>query len=261
MLLKGYIKKVLMGILSVLVVGMSNFNQVFAVERVAKPALSHAFYLPGVINSRDIGGYRTLTGKIIKKGKVFRTAALHDITAKGKQKLVKVGLTKIIDLRTGVEIKENPDPIIQKVRNIHRDILGADYPKVTLDGGIKGIYKLFVTSPFARKQFGLAVKDIITNPGASLYHCSQGKDRTGWLTVLIYEILGVKRQVIENDYLLSNEFWGVTHPDDYKGVTLTNLRTSYNMVREQYGNMHSYLTKGLGLTDKDLTKLRNKLLD
>lgn len=226
----------------------------------ATVAINRQVQLVGVQNSRDLGGVKTRTGKLVLTGKVLRTAALFGLTDASKYKLQKLGLTKVIDLRTDYERLLRPDPKLPQVTNVNRNILGSLSAESSLQKDMTQVYGAFVTAPEVRRQFALAVKDIVFNRGTILYHCSQGKDRTGWLTVIIYEMLGVPRETIVQDYLLSNKYLNVTKADALQGVILPNLQYSYAMVWKKFGSMSAYLSKGLGITAKEISLLRDKLL-
>src|SRR5437763_10548725 len=70
------------------------------------------------------------------------------------------------------------------------------------------IYRWFVEAPAARTAFGTALRRIAAASCPLLYHCSAGKDRTGWLTAVLLGALGADRATIVDDYVLTNEVAG-----------------------------------------------------
>jgi Protein tyrosine/serine phosphatase len=110
-----------------------------------------------------------------------------------------------------------------------------------------------------------------------LFHCSAGKDRTGWLSALLLGVLGVNRAAILDDYLLTN---GVTARDVDKVLEILETRrglppelirpvlsalpayldVAYAEVEAGWGTFDRYLREGLGLDDGELDALRTRLL-
>jgi protein-tyrosine phosphatase len=138
------------------------------------------------------------------------------------------------------------------------------------------IYRWFVTAPAARSAFGTALRRIAAASGPLLFHCSAGKDRTGWLSAVLLGALGVDRATIVEDYLLTNE---VTAPDIATVLELLNSRrgvppevvqpvlsaapeyldAAFTAVDEEYGGLDGYLRDGLDLDD-ELEVLRRRLV-
>ena len=113
-----------------------------------------------------------------------------------------------------------------------------------------------------------------------LYHCSAGKDRTGWLTVILLTALGVDEAAIRADYLRNNELTDEPAGGDRRRrcggdirswtsdavlpvleVRAEYLDAGYAEVRRVHGSFDAYLRDGLGLTDDDLSALRAHLLE
>ena len=80
-------------------------------------------------------------------------------------------------------------------------------PLCTGDGAIVMVNRGFVADGRQREAFGAALR-LACSPGRLplLYHCSSGKDRTGWMTAIVHTALGVPRELVLRDYLLSNDF-------------------------------------------------------
>lgn len=106
----------------------------------------------------------------------------------------------------------------------------------------------------------VAFHDLLTaiannSDGATVYHCSAGKDRTGWGTAILLTILGVPREVISADFMASNTYLG---RDD--AVDLSWLDAAYAQVDRLYGGMDTYVREGLGVDQDTIDSLRAKLL-
>jgi protein-tyrosine phosphatase len=139
------------------------------------------------------------------------------------------------------------------------------------------LYRWFVTSPVARETFGTALR-LVATPDALplLYHCTAGKDRTGWLSAIILSALGVDRATIEADYLRTNDFNAAGNAyvlsvlanriDDTSVLVpllearLAYLEAAFAQAEEAYGGMDGYLRDGLGFSDQARATLRATLL-
>jgi protein-tyrosine phosphatase len=139
------------------------------------------------------------------------------------------------------------------------------------------LYQWFITSPLARETFAEALR-LVATPEALplLFHCTAGKDRTGWLSAIILSALGVDRPTVMADYLRTNELNAdgnafvlsrlANRVDDPSVlVPLLEARREYleaafARAEESYGGMDGYLREGLGLSDEARQTLRAALL-
>jgi protein-tyrosine phosphatase len=145
---------------------------------------------------------------------------------------------------------------------------------------MEAIYRWFVSSPVATEAFTRAVREV-AEPGnlPLLYHCSAGKDRTGWLSVILLTALGVDDDSIRADYLRTNDLADGVN-ESIMGAMLVRrpsldleairpvleargsyLDAAYDEVRTRYGDMDSYLRDALGIDDAVRTGLRERLLE
>ncbi|MFD0823369.1 tyrosine-protein phosphatase, partial [Micromonospora zhanjiangensis] len=164
-------------------------------------------------------------------------------------------------------------------------LLGHDlaaYRGLAADGtpaAMAAIYRWFVTDPSARAGFAAAVR-LAAEPAnlPLLFHCTAGKDRTGWLSVILLTALGVAEPVIRADYLRTNELTESLQEvilramaDRNPGLDVESVRpvlqvrpeyldAAYAQVRESYGTFDRYLRAGLALTQNTLTTLQTNLL-
>jgi protein-tyrosine phosphatase len=119
-------------------------------------------------------------------------------------------------------------------------------------------------------------------PGeAVLYHCRGGKDRTGVVSAVLLDALGVRREEIYDDFLLSNrmlrsseraaemaaeinrELGTSLTPDDvlvFAGVRREWLEATFSRLEERYGTAEAYVAGDLGLGRDGLRRLRSRLL-
>ena len=268
--------------------------------------------LTGVNNARELGGYVNEDSYMIKKGLLLRTARLQDATDADLEKLVDTyNLGVIIDLRTPAEVDENPDPEIEGVRNINISILepeimqevrektakakeiaeesGVEDPfimeKMKLESGIftDSMYVRFLSSDTGKEGFREVFKELLDLPeGKSfLFHCTQGKDRTGCVAMLILYVLGVDEERILDDFLMTNIFNADLiekqraeliekgaegeELEAYMAVKdivhAEYMENGMDWLYENYGSPMTYIKSELGLTDDDIEALRTRFLE
>lgn len=216
--------------------------------------------LQGTDNTRTFSPYRTKDGKSIRTN-VIRSDNLSRITAADQQTLAKLKVTSIIDLRTALESSIQPDKSVPGA-TLHRfDVLGATPPTTLID--LQSAYRAFVTDPQARLAFRntlLNIKNTTAKGNTALFHCTAGKDRTGWASAVLLTILGVDRSTVNADYLASNVYRHARPNDPLNGVNISMLNASFTAVNQTYGSFDNYVHKGLGLTDADIASLKKSLL-
>ena len=188
--------------------------------------------LQKVSNARDLGGIRTKFG-VIQRDRLLRSGHLSIASPEDVATLKSHRLERIIDLRTPAEIENHPDVAIADVTwlNIsimHATTFGISYERldgaeiaVKLQAGIdrmiargetpiehmRILYKQFVASEFSHMGYGNFLKTLANDPtgGATLWHCTGGKDRCGTCSALLLHCLGASREDILRDYLQTNE--------------------------------------------------------
>ncbi|PXX54107.1 protein-tyrosine phosphatase [Nocardia tenerifensis] len=225
-------------------------------------AFDRALNLQGVQNARDVGGYRTVTGQTVRTGLVYRTGQLNNATPADLADLSGRQVRVVDDLRTVFERTIGPDKVPAGAISNWDDVIGQAPPEVlasTLTGG-DSLYRAFITAPGANEGFAAVLHDIIDTDGAVLFHCTAGKDRTGWTAAVLLTLLGVDRDTVNQDYLLSNEFRNARADDPMNGVQQSWLDAAFDQANKTYGSFDDYVRDGLKLTDDDRTALRAKLL-
>ncbi|MFC9896399.1 tyrosine-protein phosphatase [Nocardia sp. NPDC127579] len=239
------------------------FGPVVATAPAVPPAVAdfdRALHLTGVQNARDVGGYRTADGRTVRTGLVYRTGQLNNATP---EDLTALGGVRVVeDLRTVFERSIAPDRVPAGATERWADVIGQAPPQTlvtTLTGG-DDLYRAFITAPGANTAFATVLRDIIDTDGTVLFHCTAGKDRTGWAAAVLLTILGVDRATVTQDYLLSNVFRGATEGDGLNGVQQAWLDGAFDQVDQSYGGFENYVRDGLGLHADDVATLRAKLL-
>ncbi len=259
--------------------------------------------LVSVGNARELGGYTTADGRTVKHGVLLRTADLHDISGDDVKKLTDIyHLAVIADLRMSLEAAQKPDPVIDGVkyvnlRVINEELLTSEVEKkltsgdamermrTILDSGLISfdMYITFLSDDSGKKAYREFFHELLDLPeGRSiLFHCSQGKDRTGCAALLILSALGVSEDTIMNDYLLTNTFnaekisaqrkmllsYGIAESelDKYMIVLDEVSPKSMNMVlswlKDNYVSPLGYIIDELGITREDIETLKGKFLE
>ena len=233
-----------------------------ATESVAVDTPDRALNLQGVQNARDVGGYRTGDGRTVRTGQVFRSGELSKATDADLAALTDRGVTTVNDLRTGFEQALAPDRLPAGATLHDADVIGQAPPQVLASTLVAGtdLYRAFITAPGANVGFASILHDVIDTDGAVLFHCTAGKDRTGWMSAVLLTILGVDRATVNYDYLWSNHYRGAAPDDAINGVLQPALDAAFDQADRSYGSFDGYVRDGLHLTDADIDALRTKLL-
>ncbi|WP_280259145.1 tyrosine-protein phosphatase [Nocardia wallacei] len=234
-----------------------------ATASVLDGTADRALALQGVQNARDLGGYRTADGRTVATGLVFRSGELSKATDADLAVLTDKGVRVDADLRTTFERALAPDRVPAGATQQIVDVIGQAPPQVlatTLTAG-PDLYRAFVTAPGANEAVAAVLRDVIDiRDGAVLFHCTAGKDRTGWAAAVLLTLLGVDRATVNYDYLLSNHYRNADPGDSLNGVVLPALDAAFDQVDQSYGGFDDYVRDGLKLTDDDIAALRAKML-
>lgn len=261
--------------------------------------------LDNLINTRDLGGMLTSDGHKIKKHKLIRSGQLFFASEKDKEVLVnEYNLSLVIDFRSSAEKEEKPDPAMPGINYVFNPIMKEITKGITRDKKsdndtvkmivldmandvkraekyMEDIYESILNSDYALSQYAKFIDLLINNEnGATLWHCTAGKDRAGFATFLVLECLGVDKETIIQDYLLTNEY---TKKDVNKmidnikkeyvyplidqvvkalfGIKREYLENIYDSIDKEYGNMHNFLYTKIGLNDEKIAKMRKMFLE
>ncbi|MHB8894722.1 MAG: tyrosine-protein phosphatase [Candidatus Geothermincolia bacterium] len=161
-----------------------------------KTSSVHWLELERVKNARDLGGWKLKDGTVVPYGRVFRTGRISEASPGDVNTLRRLGLRTTIDLRTDEEIRKNgtdETAVGGFARTVRVPMKAAASAEGYAD--IVGSQKSAVAAVFRTLADGSAYP--------FLFHCNAGKDRTGVVSALLLELLGVPRQEIVEDYLLS----------------------------------------------------------
>ena len=174
--------------------------------------------LEGSFNFRDLGGYPGSDGRMTRWGRLFRSDALHELTADDVVALRDLGLRTVVDLRTERELHRSgrgplePEPVafhhLAVVQEGVRGSVTADAESLAAPAppgdDLAERYLWYLDVGRASLVEALTLLGDGTNYPL-VFHCAAGKDRTGVLAALVLEILGVDREVIVADYVITAE--------------------------------------------------------
>lgn len=279
--------------------------------RISSTELKQQFIpVKGIINARDLGGYIMQDGRKLRDGAFIRAAHLADATDDDLQYLSSIPTAKVIDFRKDIEMNGKTD----------RMVPGAEYIRLEIDASGKIVtqatedekrlftgskqfdvkkfmvmaafnpmaqriaqqmYPNLTNDPECRKQFRQFFRLILeTTHGAILYHCTQGKDRTGFASALILAALGADRDTIVADFDATNRVYEedvrqccqnvrlmggkeieIATVKSFLGANTDNFIKTLESIDREFGSMEAYLKGPIGLTDQDILTLKERYLE
>ena len=244
--------------------------------------LPHTVKLQGATNFRDLGGWRTTTGGHVRFGQVFRSDAPHRLTDADLATIAELGIRTVCDLRGAREVERMPSrlaalpgieihacPIEPTVGGSLRDILRTrDATGEDVHTLLRRAYVAYALECSARYH---PMFDLLLGGHAPLlFHCTAGKDRTGFGAALLLSALGVAWDDIMQDYMATNRLWKPDSvladrlPDDVAQTLLRvheeMLDAAFAALKREYGSTDRYLERVLGLDATARERLREMLV-
>jgi len=235
--------------------------------------------LDGTVNLRDLGGYPAGPGRQTRWGRLYRSDTLAELTRRDHEKLSRLGLRTVIDLRLPQERRSMPNrlPDGLGIRTVEigfvpagtlemlRLVAQGEIDTAGLERHVIGHYRRFPVDHVP--EYRRMVR-VIAESGAlpALVHCTSGKDRTGFAAAVLLLIAGVPREVVLEDYLLTNRYQrDISHlhgratpkavADLLTVAQPVYLEAAFAEIDRVYGSTDGYLTKGLGIDDAERTQL------
>ncbi len=247
--------------------------------------------LEGALNFRDLGGYRSADGRTVRWHCVYRSGTTHALTAGDIARLGAQGIRYAYDLRSNKERREQPNRL--------RDIANLEYrfrDHEHLPGDIRRLLK----SPDARAEhshqvmldvyrtlpyefadaFRTLFRHIADGDIPLVFNCTAGKDRTGVAAALMLTALGVPRETVFEDYLLTGQFFEQSCDlilregampllatldraiwEPLMRVHPEYLEAMFEQLAASHGSAEGYLRDQLGLDAAQLEALRSSLLE
>ncbi|WOX04592.1 tyrosine-protein phosphatase [Microbulbifer pacificus] len=262
--------------------------------------VEHVRLLPleGGRNFRDIGGYKNADGKEVKWGKIYRSGVLENLTAKDFEYLRDREIATIVDFRSSEEREDEPTnwqagEIELLAWDYDMGDWQSEFAKVfakpgfartdivqLMDEGYKGT--VHQQAPHYRAMFAR----LIESDEPLLFHCTGGKDRTGIGAALVLTALGVDRETVMQDYLLSTEIlknsdlkalpqtsnekesrmyaFIASLPEDVRdaliGVEASYLESAFAEMEREHGSVEGYIENALDVDAQELALLKARYL-
>lgn len=255
--------------------------------------------LEGGSNFRDLGSYQTSDGKTVKRGLLFRSAAMTGLTAADQQYLQRIGFQTVVDLRSNEERELYPNhwTTAAGISYLHNDYNIAEMletMKVTpsINGKFFDIATGYRQMPLLLKpQLKLLFDQLLAGNAPLVVNCSAGQDRTGVASALLLAALGVSHDTIVADYLLSTQYrrpkiergavdlpalaetnafarlmMGQSEDQDYAAPLVAEdgmpyLELTFEQIDADYGSVTAYLDRELGIGDEEVQRLRQLYLE
>lgn len=264
--------------------------------------------IEGLNNFRDFGGYTTTDGKQVKWGMLYRSNHLFNLNEQAVNYISHLGINSIIDYRTQNEINKSPNCHVGEKKTYHLDAtaqtaeLAAQFaaspdnedkaliesviqhiPKEMINGdGLQILeqYRQFVVSDKSKSAFKQMIEVLLDSHNApNIQHCRGGKDRTGYGALLVLSMLGVPKETIVQDYMLThfnrlerNEikmagYRKITQDKNVLDYLLSLIDTQesfiievFNTMEEISGSVENYIKNELKFTNNDIKQLRETYL-
>lgn len=271
-----------------LVFSLSILSLSIAAAQAADPVLLNTPRLKSIDNFRDVAGlttaYTTANDGTLRGGVFYRSNALTP-SAADLATLNSLGIKSIYDLRTPSEIAATPDTLLTGASYSNIDIIGSttsgsNITTISFRSAAEAVAMMeqtnraFVSDAGMRSQFTRLFNELAAADGAALFHCTAGKDRTGWTAAVLQSIAGVDNATIMSNYLATNDYTAARMQATlaalppsmaaiYKpllGVEASYLQAGLDQVTAQYGSMDNYLKQGLGLSQETIYVLRGKMV-
>ncbi|MEN8673351.1 tyrosine-protein phosphatase [Nocardioides sp.] len=237
-------------------------------------------------NFRDVAGdgYVASDGTPLRRGVFFRSNELQ-LTHEDASTITDLGITAIYDLREATEVEAHPDVELPGTSWHHVEVTGIPHgvgvelaDPAAAEEALRQVYRRFVTDPASRASFATLLRGLAASTSAQLFHCTAGKDRTGWASALLLRMVGVAEGVVLADYLRTNDIGRATRTKylamvrEHLGeervpvferimvADASYLAAADEAVESTYGGLEAYLRDGLGLDEDTVTALRARLL-
>ncbi|MCW5649424.1 MAG: tyrosine-protein phosphatase [Ramlibacter sp.] len=231
-------------------------------------------------NFRDLGGHRAAGGRLLRTGRLYRSDHLGALTPDEAAAVSALGIDRVLDLRgatercaapcvlTGVTVHSLAiEPTIVQVLT---ELIAAGQALTTADvvAHMQDTYRGFVRHNTPR--FAELFRHLLEADAPLVFHCTAGKDRTGFAAALILHALGVGADDVMRDYLLTNERLRPPEGDRHGlapevarvlwRVQPEFLNAAFDAVQQDHGGLENYLQDALGLGLRERERLARQYL-
>lgn len=231
--------------------------------------------LEGACNVRDIGGYETIGGERVRKGRFVRADGLHRLTERDQDHIIAYGVGTVIDLRHAYELEAKRNVFAGSERVVYCNISLVN-PSASGLPSIRTLGDMYVQM---LDECGTLLRAVFERMAEAerqgvLFHCAAGKDRTGVVAALLLSLAGVDRDSIVSDYAeteanlapIMDELRAdrpATMPEEmydrYLGSAPSNMEQMLDHLSAKYGGAEAYLLS-IGVSEQHVEALKRKLL-
>ncbi|MPM36103.1 hypothetical protein SDC9_82698 [bioreactor metagenome] len=232
--------------------------------------------LAGASNFRDLGGYLGQDDRLVRWRRLFRSDHLAALTDQDTRVLSELGVSRALDFRGHDErsalaydlpnvryhaLSIEPT-VVQRAKEMA--LAGQQLSAPVAVGLMQDTYRAFVSSN--AEQYAQLFEHLLESDQPLVFHCTAGKDRTGFAAALILLALGVPRAVVMEDYLLTNGLYrrpatlnNSNTPEEVLNV-LWRVQSEFldaalHAVDADHGGLDRYLEKRLGVGQKERERL------
>jgi protein-tyrosine phosphatase len=265
------------------------------IHSTAAAAAPHERVLPlqGGRNFRELGGYRTADGRHVKWGVLFRSGSMHGLTDSDYAYLERRGIRVVCDFRDTRE--RSTEPVNWPTAGAPR-VLSDDYkldmasflPAGPMKDWTAESTRAAMAASYPRMlvqfhgQYRRMFDELLAGHAPLAFNCSAGKDRTGVAAALLLTALGVPRETVIQDYLLTNRYLdagallgkgGTANPANplgqmpapvvqaLLGADRSYIEAAFKVLDAHPGGARGWLRDEMGLSAADITRLRQSYLD
>lgn len=253
----------------------------------SSPESRHLEFAGGV-NARDLGGYVGGSGRAIRHGRVYRSAELTGLPPGDIARLDQLGLAVVFDLRSNGERRRRPCELPEtptrritwrEYRHTDADLFALLHDPNVTAANVRGVMDaMYRRIPHEQAEsFRTILETIAGSELPILYYCAAGKDRTGVLTALIMDLMGVSREKIFAEYELTNDYQQTLRErflaygrkdnvDDrvWEPMIIADreyLATTFDEIDTRHGGVRPYVVDYLGLDEQAVAALERELLE
>jgi len=244
--------------------------------------LERVLPLSGAANFRDLGGYGGNGGRTVRWRRLFRSDHLGGLSEGDRRYLAALGVGRTLDFRGQAERAAAPYELpgttqhslaiepsvvqrLQRAAAAGQPLTGALVAEFMQD-----LYRSFVNDHAHRfAEFFAHLLQVDARP--LVFHCTAGKDRTGLAAALLLLALGVPREVVMQDYLLSNQLFRQTPParpevpaeawEVLWRVQAGFLQTALDAIDADHGGFECYLARRLSMGPSAIVELQSRYLE
>ena len=244
--------------------------------------------LEGSLNLRDIGGYPTTDGRVVRTGCLYRSDELHALTDADLEVVGALGIRVIFDLRNAAERSARPNRLPLDVELLERTSPSPNVPRTTeeqissaelpdADDELFAVVYIDLLDRLAPELRTILERAVDAPARPLLFHCAAGKDRTGIAAAVLLGVLGVTDDVILDDYELTSTYFTPRKMDSLATLLAEHgvaeelirpllearrpvLATALRHVHEQWGGFVGYARDRLAVEAELPERLRAALL-